>query len=81
MGILQYADQVGLRCKVRAQDIADNSVWYLLSDEQAWISARYVVQTGTVPLPKRQSGIGADPRAVPPSSSQSGILEFPGAAA
>ncbi|MER5852168.1 SH3 domain-containing protein [Streptomyces sp. NPDC002012] len=52
VGILQYADQVGLRCKVRAQNIADNNVWYLLLDEQTWISARYVVQTGTVPYCK-----------------------------
>ncbi|MER8090967.1 SH3 domain-containing protein [Streptomyces sp. NPDC058316] len=58
LGILNYADQVGLRCKVRAQDIADNSVWYLLRDEQAWISARYVVQTGTVPYCKDAQPMG-----------------------
>ncbi|MFI6730481.1 SH3 domain-containing protein [Streptomyces sp. R-74717] len=52
LGILQYADQVGLRCKVRAQSIADNNLWYLLRDEQTWISARHVVQTGTVPYCK-----------------------------
>ncbi|SCF65311.1 SH3 domain-containing protein [Streptomyces sp. Ncost-T10-10d] len=52
LGILQYADQVGLRCKVRAQNVADNNVWYLLRDEQTWISARYVVQTGTLPYCK-----------------------------
>ncbi|MGW1707779.1 SH3 domain-containing protein [Streptomyces sp. NPDC002206] len=46
---LEYQDQVGLRCKVRAQTIAGNNDWYLLRDRQAWISASYVVRTGTVP--------------------------------
>lgn len=52
LGILPYADQVGLECKVRAQEVAGNDVWYLLRDEQAWISARYAVQTGVVPYCK-----------------------------
>ncbi|MFD4947123.1 SH3 domain-containing protein [Streptomyces sp. NPDC058409] len=52
LGILEYADQVGLRCKVRAQNVFGDDVWYLLRDEQAWISGRYVVQTGTVPYCK-----------------------------
>ncbi|MFE4334594.1 SH3 domain-containing protein [Streptomyces sp. NPDC056831] len=65
LGILQYADQVGLQCKIRAQNIADNNVWYLLSDEQTWISARYVVQTGTVPYCKdlQQSRLTYSPKA------------------
>ncbi|MFF0288785.1 SH3 domain-containing protein [Streptomyces sp. NPDC005262] len=52
VNILDYQDQVGVRCKVRAQTIAGNDVWYLLRDTQAWISASYVVRTGTVPYCK-----------------------------
>ncbi|MFG2630752.1 SH3 domain-containing protein [Streptomyces sp. NPDC048473] len=65
LGTLEYLDQVGLRCKVRAQNIADNNVWFLLRDEQAWISARYVVQTGTVPYCKdaQPNGLTDSPRA------------------
>lgn len=65
LGIIEYADQVGLRCKVRAQNIADNNVWYLLRDEQAWISARYAVQTGTVPYCKdvQLNGLAYSPQA------------------
>ncbi|MET8332078.1 SH3 domain-containing protein [Streptomyces sp. NPDC005181] len=52
LGIRKYKEQVGLRCKVRAHNIAGNNVWYLLRDKQAWISARYAAQTGTVPYCK-----------------------------
>ncbi|MFJ7947804.1 SH3 domain-containing protein [Streptomyces sp. NPDC096354] len=52
VAVLEYQDQVGLRCKVRAQAIAGNDVWYLLRDTQAWIAANYVVRTGTVPYCK-----------------------------
>ncbi|MER6503149.1 SH3 domain-containing protein [Streptomyces sp. NPDC001455] len=48
LGTLKYHDQVRLRCKVRAQNIAGDDVWFLLRDKQAWISARYVALTGTV---------------------------------
>ncbi|MFF1646924.1 SH3 domain-containing protein [Streptomyces sp. NPDC058240] len=65
LGILSYYDQVGLRCKVRAQDIVGDDVWYLLRDEQAWISARYVVQTGAVPYCKdaQPNGFTSSPQA------------------
>ncbi|WP_327122798.1 SH3 domain-containing protein [Streptomyces sp. NBC_01727] len=49
VAVLEYQDQVGLRCKVRAQAIAGNDVWYLLRDTQGWISASYAARTGTVP--------------------------------
>ncbi|MFF9349212.1 SH3 domain-containing protein [Streptomyces sp. NPDC014734] len=62
VGTLRYRDQVGLRCKVRAQDSAGNDVWYLLRDREAWISARYADQTGTVPYCK-------DARQGPPALS------------
>ena len=52
VAVLEYQDQVGLRCKVRAQTIAGNDVWYLLRDTQAWISASYAARTGTVPYCK-----------------------------
>ncbi|MFF9403335.1 SH3 domain-containing protein [Streptomyces sp. NPDC014744] len=48
LGTLKYHDQVGLRCKVRAQNIAGDDVWFLLRDKQAWISAKYAALTGTV---------------------------------
>ncbi|MFB7916770.1 SH3 domain-containing protein [Streptomyces sp. NPDC056061] len=52
VGTLHYRDQVGVRCKVRAQDTAGNDVWYLLRNKAAWISARYADLTGTVPYCK-----------------------------
>ncbi|MEE1841396.1 SH3 domain-containing protein [Streptomyces sp. NPDC007076] len=52
VGDLRDGAQVGLRCKVRAQDTAGNDVWYLLRDREAWISARYVAVTGSVPYCK-----------------------------
>ncbi|SEG55314.1 hypothetical protein SAMN05216223_106192 [Actinacidiphila yanglinensis] len=47
-GSLAYHQQVGLRCKVRAQNIAGNDIWYLLRDNSNWVSAKYVDNTGTV---------------------------------
>ncbi|MET9532917.1 MULTISPECIES: SH3 domain-containing protein [unclassified Streptomyces] len=47
-GSLPYHRQVGLKCKVRAQNIDGNTVWYLLRDSNVWISARYVDNTGYV---------------------------------
>ncbi|WP_328321335.1 SH3 domain-containing protein [Streptomyces sp. NBC_00388] len=47
-GSLRYREQVGLRCKVRAQNIDGNTIWYLLRDSNTWISARYVDNHGYV---------------------------------
>lgn len=47
-GSLHYRQQVGLRCKVRAQNIAGNDIWYLLRGPSTWVSARYVDNTGYV---------------------------------
>jgi hypothetical protein len=48
-GILHYRAQVGLVCKVRAQNIAGNDVWYLVRGPRAtWIAAKYVTNTGYV---------------------------------
>jgi hypothetical protein len=49
-GSLSYRQQVGLRCKVRAQNIAGNDIWYLLRQNSNWVSAKYVDNTGTVPF-------------------------------
>ncbi|MER5968308.1 SH3 domain-containing protein [Streptomyces sp. NPDC002055] len=47
-GFLRYRAQVGLKCKVRAQNIDGNDIWYLLRDRQTWVSAKYVDNTGFV---------------------------------
>ena len=51
VSFLAYNAQVGLTCKVRAQNIDGNTIWYLMrgSSHERWISARYVANTGTVP--------------------------------
>ncbi|GAA3268570.1 SH3 domain-containing protein [Streptomyces lavendulae] len=48
IGTLPSGTKVGLRCKVRAQDISGNDIWYLLRDREGWVTARYVDNTGTV---------------------------------
>ncbi|MFJ6753098.1 MULTISPECIES: SH3 domain-containing protein [unclassified Streptomyces] len=48
-GTLRYHEQIGLVCKVHAQNIAGNSIWYLVRDRSAtWVSAKYVANTGYV---------------------------------
>lgn len=44
--------KVGLRCKVRAQDIGGNNVWYLLRDRATWVNSAYIAPAGPVPLCK-----------------------------
>lgn len=51
-GTLPFRAQVGLKCKVRAQNIAGNDIWYLLRDRPVWVTARYVDNTGAVPFCK-----------------------------
>ncbi|MFF2655670.1 SH3 domain-containing protein [Streptomyces sp. NPDC058045] len=53
-GFLAYRQQVGLACKVRAQDIGGNTVWYLLrgTSHERWVTAKYVDNTGYVPYCK-----------------------------
>ncbi|MGP4000128.1 SH3 domain-containing protein [Streptomyces sp. 8N706] len=48
LGFLKYGSQVGLKCKVRAQNIGGNEIWYLLRDRATWVSAKYVDNTGFV---------------------------------
>lgn len=40
--------QVGLDCKVRAQNVAGNAIWFKIRGKNQWVSARYVDNTGTV---------------------------------
>ncbi|THA23832.1 SH3 domain-containing protein [Streptomyces sp. RKND-216] len=51
-GGLGYRAQVGLRCKVRAQNIDGNTLWYQLRSSGDWVTARYVDNTGFVPYCK-----------------------------
>ncbi len=52
LGTLPYRAQVGLRCKVRGQNIDGNNLWYQLRQrvqgQEAWVAARYVQNTGFV---------------------------------
>ncbi|MFE7121050.1 SH3 domain-containing protein [Streptomyces sp. NPDC057654] len=48
-GSLKRGAQVGLRCKVHAQNIENrNTIWYLLRDRAVWVTAAYVDNTGDV---------------------------------
>ncbi|MCK7624836.1 SH3 domain-containing protein [Streptomyces sp. RS10V-4] len=48
-GYLRNRTQVGLVCKVRAQNIRGNDVWYLLREHRStWVSAKHVTNTGYV---------------------------------
>ncbi|WP_328334336.1 MULTISPECIES: SH3 domain-containing protein [unclassified Streptomyces] len=47
-GSLHFRETVGLKCKVRAQNIEGNTIWYLLRDRQVWVSARYMDNHGFV---------------------------------
>ena len=49
-GTLPFRAQVGLKCKVRAQNIEGNTIWYLLRDRPVWVTARFVDNTGFVPF-------------------------------
>ncbi|HEX5567261.1 MAG TPA: SH3 domain-containing protein [Streptomyces sp.] len=51
-GSLPQGAQTGLRCKVRAQDVDGNTLWYLLRTRSTWVSARHVANTGYVPYCK-----------------------------
>lgn len=45
---LPYKAERGLDCKIRAQYIMGNTVWYKLRNSNYWISARYVHNVGHV---------------------------------
>lgn len=50
VGFYGNGAQVGLTCKVRAQNVDGNTIWYLVrgSSHERWLSARYVANTGAV---------------------------------
>ncbi|GGR27828.1 SH3 domain-containing protein [Streptomyces netropsis] len=47
---LKYRAPIGLRCKVRAQNIGGNDTWYLLRARPTWVAAKYVGTVGSVPF-------------------------------
>lgn len=54
-GVLRHHQKVGLDCKVHAQNIRGNSLWYKLrGSNEAWVAARYVKNHGNVPLCKKR---------------------------
>ncbi|MFG2395409.1 SH3 domain-containing protein [Streptomyces lavendulae] len=48
IGSLGSGSKVGLRCKVRSQNINGNDIWYMLRGQEGWVAARYVMNTGHV---------------------------------
>ena len=56
LGTLAHDAKVGLDCKVHGQNVDGNDLWYKLRDQTAWVTARYVVNTGTVPFCPADSG-------------------------
>ncbi|MFE5909087.1 SH3 domain-containing protein [Streptomyces wedmorensis] len=55
IAVLPYRSTIGLKYKVRAQNIDGNHIWYLLRDRPGWVTARYVDNTGNVGLPDGES--------------------------
>ncbi|MFJ3720989.1 SH3 domain-containing protein [Streptomyces sp. NPDC090045] len=41
---------VPLQCKVNAQNVEGNSLWYKLADGSGWIAARYALNLNKVPF-------------------------------
>ncbi|MEU9116308.1 SH3 domain-containing protein [Streptomyces sp. NPDC048483] len=48
-GYIRHQSRIGLQCKVRAQNIEGNNIWYLVRDTRdSWISAKHVNNSGAV---------------------------------
>ncbi|MEU3751375.1 SH3 domain-containing protein [Streptomyces olivoreticuli] len=47
---LARGTKTALRCKVRAQEVGGNNVWYQLKDRPTWVHASFVTSNGAVPL-------------------------------
>ncbi|MFJ9416514.1 MULTISPECIES: SH3 domain-containing protein [unclassified Streptomyces] len=48
-GYIRHQVRIGLQCKVRAQSIEGNNIWYLVRDTRdSWISAKHVNNSGAV---------------------------------
>ncbi|MEV0372144.1 SH3 domain-containing protein [Streptomyces sp. NPDC050636] len=63
-GFLPHRAQVGLACKVRAQNVMGNTVWYLTRDRKSWVSAKYMTNTGFVKYCKDLSRNRVEPSGV-----------------
>ncbi|WP_079110303.1 hypothetical protein [Streptomyces roseifaciens] len=44
--------KIGLRCKVHAQSVGGNDIWYMLRNRPTWVAAAYVGNVNAVPLCK-----------------------------
>ncbi|WP_016909422.1 hypothetical protein [Streptomyces xiaopingdaonensis] len=45
--------KVGVDCKVNAQNVQGNTIWYKIRGEERWLSARWAKNTGSVRLCKQ----------------------------
>ena len=52
-GGYNHGAKVGVDCKVNAQKVDGNTIWYKVRGEERWISARYATNHGSVPLCKQ----------------------------
>ncbi|MEU7176865.1 MULTISPECIES: SH3 domain-containing protein [Streptomyces] len=62
-GSLSHRHAFGLRCKVRAESVGGNNIWYMLRERDTWVSAKYVNNTSAVPFCKDASHGRAEPKA------------------
>ncbi|MBB4893605.1 hypothetical protein FHS39_002636 [Streptomyces olivoverticillatus] len=49
-GVLKHNAPLALRCKVHAQDVGGNTLWYLLKDRSTWVSGKYIANAPDVPF-------------------------------
>lgn len=47
-GLLRNHQTITIDCKVRAQNISGNTVWYKLYNQNRWVTAKYVTNHATV---------------------------------
>lgn len=52
LSVVYKGELLPLDCKVRAQYINGNTIWYKIRYNEEWVSARYVDNYGSVPLCK-----------------------------
>lgn len=48
--VLKKNEQVGLDCRLTSQDVDGETTWYKLRDLDQWATARYMKNTGDVPV-------------------------------
>ena len=70
-GYLRHRAHVGLVCKVRAQSVMGNTIWFLTRDgvrggiRQTWVSAKFVSNSGAVKYCKDLSHSHMEPSEAP----------------